>query len=130
MKKLLLTCLLLAGCQIGPNYYELENPNRPVREQPRAAPEGSLGNAYRASKEAALVIADLTDEELDNCRPYPGIGYSDSEWCGANPNEIETAKLHIIGGENGILYLYDDVSGEIVEFEVHKVEEVKSDKAC
>jgi len=107
MNKLALTLVAFAltSCQIGPNYYELE---------PKVGHNAHSmhGTAYRQSVDATMLARDLTDQELDDAYPYPGVGYDDSKWCGENPDEIEFAAQKVWECDDGTILILED-NGDI-----------------
>ena len=125
MKKFLpLIALALTSCQIGPNYYELESPSKTARVIEHKGYHGAHGCAYKAGMEAVLLAKsedECTDEEwVEDYQDIPGQGYYDGQWSGSHADEL--AKLHFFQGEDGKVYLFDDETGEMTEFEFERVD--------
>lgn len=81
------------------------------------------GVAFLQSQQVALNMyaRDLTDEELDDAYPYPGVGYDDSKWSGENPPQDEDedgnptyAAQQVFEDDEGTIYILED-NGEITE---------------
>ena len=127
----------LTSCQIGPNYYELESPSKSARVIEHKGYHGAHGCAYRDSTDAVFLVRDLTDEELIDAGDYPGKGYDNSQWSGANSPEIvlqyfdcedgsgiliddegdiHYVKLHLFEAESGRTFIFNDETGEVVSF--------------
>tara|TARA_Y100001938_G_C7957264_1_gene362376 strand:+ start:435 stop:782 length:348 start_codon:yes stop_codon:yes gene_type:complete len=106
MKYLLpLLALVLTGCQIN---YTL-----PMPENMEHTGHHGAGMAYLDSCDAVFLARDLTDEELDDAYPYPGVGYDDSKWCGSNADEVELAAQQVFQCDDGTVIILED-NGDII----------------
>lgn len=113
-----LMALIMTSCQLGPFYYTLDRDADGHNETSvhHTGYHGAHGCAYQAGRDAVLLARDLTDEELDDAYPYPGVGYDDSKWSAENANEEEMCAQQVFQDENGDVIILDD-NGEIIYLE-------------
>ena len=123
MNKLLpIVALLLSSCQIGPNFYELETPNKQREEVGSRGYHGAshTGIGYLSSVEACMLAKnaeEMTDEEISEASDYPrydGNGYSDSVWYAENAEEL--AAQQVFQCDDGDVIIVDD-NGDIIVLE-------------